>query len=501
MAPEQAHWSFHLFSTIFLLADLTLRIGLSFRVIMRRRPYPITLAWLVVILLVPFAGSIVYLLFGENRLSDKRTARVLSSTAHYQHWLQTLRDRAPVQWQDLNPEYGPLHQQAEAVAGIPALDGNHLELIDRPEDILRAIIDDIERARSTCHLQFYIWESGGMVDEVMAALIRATRRGVSCRLLLDAIGSREFLRSRAAGEMKEAGIRIQESLPGGIFTVLFARIDIRNHRKLVIIDGSIAYTGSQNMVDPRVFKQEMGVGNWIDLMVRLRGPVVESLAGTFVNDWFLDADLRHFRPKSVREDIDEVRRIADIHPSDRAGSVAVQFVPSGPGLSQGAIHSLLLTTIYAARKELVLTTPYFIPDEPLLAALKAAAQRGVDVRIIIPAKNDSRLVDYASRAHFEDLVGAGVRILLFTGGLLHSKTITVDRDFALVGSVNLDMRSFWLNFEATLFIYNRDFTGELRQLQRSYEEQSLRLDIATISQRSRIERFKENLALLIGPLL
>jgi cardiolipin synthase len=501
MAPEQVHWTFQLFSTIFLLADLTLRIGLSIRAIMRRRPYPITLAWLVVILLVPFAGSFVYLLFGENRLSDKRTARVLSSTAHYQHWLQTLRDRAPVQWQDLNPECGLLHQQAEAVAGIPALDGNHLELIDRPEDILRAIIGDIEGARSTCHLQFYIWESGGMVDEVMAALIRATKRGVSCRLLIDAFGSREFLRSREAREMKEAGIKIQESLPGGILTVLFARLDIRNHRKLVVIDGNIAYTGSQNMVDPIVFKQKAGIGKWVDLMVRLRGPVVESLAGTFVNDWFLDADLRHFRPKSVREDIDEVRRIADIHPSDRVGSIAVQLVPSGPGMTQAAIHSLLLTSIYTARRELVLTTPYFIPDEPLLAALKAAAQRGVDVRIIVPAKNDSLLVDYASRAHFEELVGAGVRLFLFTDGLLHSKTITVDRDFALVGSVNLDMRSFWLNFEATLIIYNRDFTGVLRVLQQSYEEQSMLLDIATLSQRSRIERFKENLALLIGPLL
>lgn len=501
MAAEQIHWSYTLLSTVLLLADLALRIGLSIRVIMRKRPYPITLAWLVVILLVPFAGGFVYLLFGENRLSDKRTARVLISHLHYQHWLQTLRDRAPVGWQDINPECGPLHRQAETVAGIPAMAGNHLDLIDNPDDIIRAIIRDIDNARSTCHLQFYIWQPGGMVDEVMVALLRATQRGVSCRLLVDAIGSREFLRSQEAREMKKAGIRIQESLPASIFTTLFARIDIRNHRKMVVIDGSIAYTGSQNMVDPRIFKQDAGVGRWIDLMVRIRGPVVESMAGTFINDWFLDADIRHFRPKSVREDIDEVRRIADIQPSPPVGSIAVQLVPSGPGMSQDAIHSLLLTTIYAARKELVLTTPYFIPDEPLLAALKAAAQRGVDVRIIIPARNDSLLVDYASRARFEELVAAGVNILLFTGGLLHSKTITVDRDFALLGSVNLDMRSFWLNFEATLCIYNKGFTGELRKLQQRYEEHSQPIDIAILSQRSRIERFKENLALLIGPLL
>jgi len=501
MSPDQLHWSYQLLSIILLLADLALRIGLSLRVIMRKRPYPITLAWLVVILLVPFAGGFFYLLFGENRISDKRTTRVQSSYGHYQHWLQSLRDRAPVEWQDLNPECGPLHQLADCLVGIPALAGNSLDLIDDPEYIIRAIIKDIDNAQSTCHLQFYIWQPGGTVDEVTQALSRAAARGVSCRVLVDAIGSRDFLKSQAVREMKGAGIKVQESLPAGIFTALFARIDIRNHRKMVIIDGNIAYTGSQNMVDPQVFKQEAGVGKWIDLMVRIQGPVVESLAGTFVNDWFLDADIRHFRPRSIQEDIETVRRIADIHPSPRAGSAAVQLVPSGPGLSQDAIHSLLLTTIYAARRELVLTTPYFIPDEPLLAALKAAAQRGVDVRIIIPSRNDSLLVAYASRARFEELACAGVTILLFAGGLLHSKTITVDRDFALVGSVNLDMRSFWLNFETTLFIYNKDFTCRLRVLQQAYEEQSLRLDIEKLQGRSRIERFKENLALLIGPLL
>jgi cardiolipin synthase len=488
MPPDQLHWSYHLFSTIFLLTDLTIRIGLSIRVIMRRRPYPITLAWLVVILLVPFAGGFFYLLFGENRLSDKRTARILLSVPHYQHWLQTLHGRSPVQWQHLNPECSHLHQQAVALAGIPALDGNALELIDSPEDILKAIIDDIEQASSTCHLQFYIWEEGGMVDEVMAALGRANSRGVSCRLLLDAIGSRAFLRSTTAKTMRAAGIRIQESLPASIYSTLFARIDIRNHRKLVIIDGRIAYTGSQNMVDPSVFKQDAGVGKWIDLMVRIRGPVVEALAGTFVNDWFLDADIRHFRPKSVREDIDTVRRIADIHPSPPVGEIAVQLVPSGPGLAQDSIHSLLLATIYTARRELTLTTPYFIPDEPLLIALKAA-------------KNDSRLVEYASRARFEELVSAGVTILQFTGGLLHAKTITVDGDIALVGSVNLDMRSFWLNFEATLFIYDPAFTSSLRHLQHRYAAQSVPLDGGTLAERPRFERFRENLALLIGPLL
>ena len=179
----------------------------------------------------------------------------------------------------------------------------------------------------------------------------------------------------------------------------------------------------------------------------------------------------------------------------------MQLVPSGPGLVPDAIHSLLLTTIYSARDELVLTTPYFVPDESLLTALKSAAQRGVHVTVIMPEKNDSRLVNYASRAHFFELMKSGVRIMLFRGGLLHSKTITVDREFSLFGSVNLDMRSFWLNFEATLFIYDRTFADRIRTIQAHYEDDSVEVDINLVERRPAINRFMENLALLIGPLL
>ena len=179
----------------------------------------------------------------------------------------------------------------------------------------------------------------------------------------------------------------------------------------------------------------------------------------------------------------------------------MQLVPSGPGLVSDAIHSLLLTTVYSARHELVLTTPYFVPDSSLLTALKSAAQRGVKVILILPDKNDSRMVHYASRSHYLDLAQSGVNIMLFNSGLLHSKTITVDREFALFGSVNLDMRSFWLNFEATLFIYDRKFTAQIRAIQSEYINQSSPVDLELFNRRPMINRFKENVALLIGPLL
>jgi len=324
---------------------------------------------------------------------------------------------------------------------------------------------------------------------------------VTCRILVDSIGSKEFLQGKQIKLLRESGIRVIESLPAGFFKALFVRIDIRNHRKIVVIDGKIAYTGSQNMVDPRFFKQDSGVGQWIDTMVRIKGPVVEALAGTFISDWFLETDQEKVRSRSLADDIQHIRKIADINHQPPVGNIPIQLVPSGPSFSQESIHKLLLTTIYASKKNITLTTPYFVPDESILTALTSAAQRGVDVRIIVPEKNDSKLVHYACQARYQEMLESGVSIKLFQGGLLHSKTITVDDEFSLFGSVNIDMRSFWLNFETTLFIYHKDFTRELREVQARYEASSCTLSLEKVQKSSFGQRFLENAALIISPLL
>ena len=489
------------FSTIILICDFLIRIGLSTRVIMKRHAHGVTYAWLFVILLFPFFGAFVYLMFGENRISERRAAIIEMSSDRLQHWLETLEGRSPVDWERQYIECEPIHNLARNYTGLPAMDKNDIALLETSEEILEAIIDDINGSTSTCHMQFYIWEEGGKVDEVIEALYNAAERGVTCRILLDDIGSRTFLSSSTAKQMRAAGIRVQKALPAGLIKVFLARIDIRNHRKTVIIDGEIAYTGSQNMADPEFFKVGAGVGNWVDVMVRIRGPVVESMAGAFIHDWFLESNSGRFEMRSLHEDVETIRRIADIHDQPAAGSAAVQLVPSGPGFTQDAIHSVLLTTIYAARKQLILTTPYFIPDNSLLTALEAAAFRGVEVTIILPAKNDSKLADYAARARYERITQSGVKIYQFNRGLLHSKTITVDGEFALFGSVNLDMRSFWLNFETTLIIYNQQICADLQTLQLGYIASSTLLDIDEFKQRPLLEKFKENAVLMIGPLL
>ncbi len=485
---DKIYW---MLTTSIFIVDLAIRIGLSLRVIMRKRAASVSLAWLIIILLLPFLGAIMYLMFGEVRLGERRAAKRVAEQPLITQWIQALYKRVSVNWEQINPECIPIDRQINTIVNIPTMPDNCLELITDPTAFLRKLIVDIRQAKSTCFLEFYIWNEGGLADDISEALIDAKKRGVTCRILVDSIGSKTFLSSALAEKMRSAGIEITEALPAGIIRALFVRIDLRNHRKVAIIDGTTAYTGSQNMVDPGFFKQDEGVGKWIDAMVRINGPVVEVMTAAFTYDWMME----NHTP------LEELYPTSDIGPVEPSGDALVQLVPSGPNLEEGAIHDLLLTTIYAARQELILTTPYFVPDNAILAALKSAAQRGVEVTIIVPEKNDSRLVHYASRARYEILIRAGVKIMGFSGGLLHAKTITIDRDFCLFGSVNLDMRSFWLNFEMTLFIYNKEFTARLRELQQSYLQNAKKIDCEIFTQRPFRERFKENVALLVGPLL
>lgn len=471
--------------------DLMIRIGLSVRVIMRRRPVGVSLAWLAIVLIFPFAGALVYLFIGELRLGRRRAERAAQIHEPYQHWLNELRGRYRAGWEVLEPLCQPVSRNVEATVGIPALAGNELTLLKSTDDVFRALIADIDAAQRTCHLEFYIWHPGGLADEVAAALMRAATRGVACRVLVDDVGSRDFLRSDLPRRMRAAGVVLHSALRAGLFRMLFVRFDLRLHRKIVVIDGEIAYTGSMNLVDPRYFKQDAGVGQWIDAMVRLRGPGVEGLAITFLEDWELEAD----------EGLERLREIGDVHPLEEAGDAAIQVIPSGPARDDETVPEILLTTIYSARRELVLTTPYFVPDESLVLALVAAARRGVDVTLVVPERVDSRLVRLASQAFKGDLLAAGVRVALFRGGLLHTKSITVDRCFSLFGSLNLDPRSLYLNFEITLVVYGQQFTTELRALQQAYIDNSVMMDREVWQARTFLTQLSENAARLLGPLL
>jgi cardiolipin synthase len=281
------------------------------------------------------------------------------------------------------------------------------------------------------------------------------------------------------------------ALPVSTTSVFKVRPDLRLHRKIVVIDGTAGYTGSFNLVDPRFFKQDAGVGEWVDAMVRLDGPGALALNALFRWDWEVETG----------RDLDATAAGGDYGAELQAGETVVQVIPSGPGMTGNSIYQLLLLSIYSAQREIVITTPYFVPDEAVSTALLTAAERGVKVKVIIPEHNDSRLVHYTCRAYFDDMLSAGIRIFGFKSGLLHTKSVVVDRHVALFGSVNLDIRSFWLDFEVTLAVYCPDFVKRLLALQDKYIKDSVPMDLQTWRQRPGSERFLENMVRLSSPLL
>lgn len=464
-------------------------IGLSFRVVMRRPPIGVSLAWLAVICSLPFVGAGIYLLFGEKRLGHERVRRIQAQNDDLAAWQRTLKAAEPSQDPVMFALAAPLQHHAENAVGFPPMTGNEIQLLGDYESIFDRLVADIDAAGTTVDLDFYAWQEGGRVADVTDALVRAARRGVRCRGLADAVGSKPFLAGRLPALLRRAGVEFHVALPAGVLRTVVARTDLRNHRKIAVMDGRVAYSGSQNLVDPRFFKQDAGVGQWVDAMVRVTGPAVRVLAGVFELDWSVETGRAfHAPPPAVAG------------PAVPAGAT-IQVVPSGPDRRPEAIHQLLLSAIYSARRQLVLTTPYFVPDDAILTALVGAAMRGVSVTLIVPAHNDSVLVRYASVAHFEDLLSAGVRIALFEGGLLHTKSLTIDGLVSVFGSVNLDMRSLWLNFEISLLVYDSEFTGRLCALQSHYLQAARCLDLDSWRRRPTWRRLVENSCRLAGPLL
>lgn len=477
------------FGWLLFLVHTSLVLGVTFRVVMKRRPVGVSLAWLALIYAIPILGVAAYLLFGEVRLGRKRAARAKAMYKPYADWINVLVSRFPGQSFVVSEPALPIYELVKARLNMPMLTGNAMHLLEEPARILGALQDDIRTAQSSCYLEFYIWHAGGRADEIAQELMAAAERGVDCRLLLDSVGSAGFFRSPWPHRLRQAGVKVVEVLPVGAFRLLFERQDLRMHRKLVVIDDDVAYTGSMNLVDPSCFKQGAGVGEWVDIMLRIRGPIVPIFWSLFVWDWEMETGER------LLEQL-------EYHPVSCLDSqLKLQLLPSGPFMGGDAIHQSLLTAVYQARRRLVLITPYFVPDDALVAALCSASDRGVEVQLILPAKNDSRMVNYACNAFFDELLRSGVEIHLYEAGLLHTKCVLVDHQFGLVGTVNLDKRSLWLNFEMTVLVDDGQAMGELLQLADSYLSETRKVSWLIWRKRPLRQRLLENLFYLLSPLL
>jgi cardiolipin synthase len=306
---------------------------------------------------------------------------------------------------------------------------------------------------------------------------------------LDSLGSKQWFKSAWPARFRAAGIQVTEALPIQIGRFQFRRADIRLHRKIFVIDSSVAWTGSMNMVDPRTFKQDSGVGEWVDALVKIEGPVVSQFELTFLFDW----SVATAKVTQFNEPMPEF--------TNKAGEVLAQEFASGPVYRDDILYQVLLSAIMDARSELTITTPYFGADEGLLQALKSAAYRGVQVTLIVPQLNDSTLVTWSSRSMYSDLLNAGVKIAEFHGGLLHTKSLLIDKRIAIFGSVNFDQRSLRLNFEISLIVYNADFCERLGKLIQSYLLQSDMVNPTLWAKRPQWRRLLENAANLTSPLL
>jgi len=462
------------------------------RVIVSRRPVGESLAWIMIVFVLPLFGLMAYLLVGELKIGKRRKRKIAQALEPVRRRLEQFnRPHLSVNWHELGYEYQQFAECGKRFLGTPALPGNQIELIDQWQDIFDRLIADIDQATEHCDFEFYIWQSAGRVAGVVEAIERCLQRGVSCRILVDAQGSRKFLRSDVAQRLMQLGAQIQAAMPSALWKLPFVRFDLRRHVKLVLIDDRIAYTGSLNMVDPRFFKQRSGVGQWVDAMVRVKGPVVEALAISFQAAWYVERNL------STAE-LPDMTLGSDL---TKWGNSVVQMLPSGPVEPLKGIDHLLVSAIYLAKHQITITSPYFVPNEPLQMALVSAAKRGVKVTIIVPEKVDSWLVRLASMPLKGELFAAGINIAYFTGGLLHTKSVVVDDQLVLFGSLNLDPRSFNLNFEMTLAIFDVEVANVFQQLHENYLIQSNLMDYHGWAQRSIFYRVIEGVARLFGPLL
>jgi len=467
--------------------DITLRALFACVVIVRKGARPsVAMAWLLVVVAFPFIGILIYLVLGESRLGSRRRRIHAQVLAEIDRAEFHRHDDPRAQQLSLGTSEAQVERLARLVSRSPVLNGNSVEIVGHPDKIVEAMLADIDRAHSTVHLTTYIWLDDRVGSAFESALLAAAQRGVHCRVLADGHGSSGFLASDSYRRLRAGGVKVVTALPTAVLRAIAHRIDIRNHRKLLIVDGSIGWIGSMNIAAPE-FALQPRFAPWVDCMMRMHGPATRELQLIFAEDWLLDTG-------------ESLESLLKVPPPVQERGVPVQVMASGPNFDNDAVRSLLIATMQVARREIVMTTPYFVPDPEMFGSLCVAARRGVATHLVLPRRNNSKLVACASRARYRAMLDAGMRIHEFTAGLLHAKTITVDGTFAVITSSNLDRRSFEINFEASAIVYDPKFAVQVRELQQGYIDRSAEVVNAQWMPTLR-QQFVNNAAALLSPLL
>jgi cardiolipin synthase len=465
--------------TLNVLYALTILSVIAVVVSENRNPVK-SLAWVTVLLVVPVVGLVLYIVFGRNiqnkRIISRKNRRKLRRLGAGGD-IDPRRIKQP-------ERVLPLISLAYSLCGTSYYDGNRAAIFDNGRDKFEALLEDIARARRFINMQYYIIADDVIGTRVMDALVERARAGVKVRLIYDHVGSFK-LKKRSLRRMRDAGI---EAYP--FFKVVFppfgTRINWRNHRKIVVIDGDIGYIGGMNVADRYLTGGKL-FNTWRDLHLRIEGPAVGALQQSFAVDW-------NFMGQPLLEDGSSVKAV-------EGATVGMQLVTGGPTTQWMNMTLLFQQAIAGARKCVYIQTPYFLPSEGLLHALQGAALSKVDVRVMVPMKSDSDMLRWASCSYIQECLRAGIKIYRYEKGMLHSKAIIVDDDFATVGSTNFDFRSFEHNFEANMLVYSREFNGRLKEQFMRDQRDCVRVTSASWRRRPLREKALESVMRLFSPIL
>ncbi|MGA1837699.1 cardiolipin synthase [Herbiconiux sp. 11R-BC] len=454
---------------LLLLVDLGIRV-FSVIVVPRNRRPSTGIAWLMAIFVLPYVGFLLFLLIGSYKLPKSRRDKqhainefIIETT----EGIERVSDANP--WP---PWFKNVVELNRTLGAMPLVGGNQASLVGDYDEAIRQMTAAIGEAQRYVHAEFYILSLDKTTAGFFDALEAAVKRGVTVRVLLDHIASvRAPGHKKTVKRLNAMGVKWHFMLPVQPLQGKWQRPDLRNHRKILVVDGEVAYMGSQNVVDRSYNKKgnlKRGL-KWQDLMTRLEGPIVAGINAIFITDWYSESNELLLR---------ETRAITDDIIDDDADALDMQVVPSGPGFEGENNLRLFLALLYNAQEQIIITSPYFVPDDAMLYAITTATQRGVRVELFVSEIGDQALVYHAQRSYYEVLLKAGVRIYMYESPfILHSKHFTIDDEVAVIGSSNMDMRSFSLNMEISLMVRGRSFVAEMRAVEDGYRAVSRELTL------------------------
>lgn len=472
-------------ATVIFTVDLIIRIALIFYIPRNRKPTA-AMAWLLTIFILPIIGTILFFVIGNTKLSKNRRAHQVRMSKRLKQFAQNLREEKVTA--HVRSAFHTSAVLAEAFGDLPPTKGNKVDIISGYEEIIASMIAAIDTAKEYVYVEFFAMALDDTTEPFFACLERAIARGVKVYVLYDTLGSSRYKRYKEMQKrLNDMGAKWRKMLPIQFNVKQYDRPDLRNHRKIIVVDNRISYLGSLNMIQ-RTYGRGDGL-YYLELAARMEGPVVNECAAVSASDWYAETGklLTHFttaKPLKAKH-----------------GHVVAQVLPSGPGYTYENNLKLFISLIYTAKKSIVITNPYFVPEESLLSAITSAAQRGVKISMLNSEIMDQWLVGHAQRSYYEQIMNAGAEIHLYKRPVLqHSKYMVIDKAVAVVGSSNMDVRSFELDLECVSIFYDKHVSKRLYDLHMEHVSESTLLTAHEWSKRSLFSALLDGIARLTSAL-